>query len=235
MPSRNATTSPSSRRSSPGRPCSSGKDDGDVVLVAGGEPQPAVAYVDQHPHAVPLHLVHPLRRPSARGCRGWRAWDAWVHPVGYWSTSRSRSDQRRYEHACDLEGGGLVRTRQRPGEALLGDRVPRRLVPAGARQGRRADQVPAGLLDRRRGGRLRRHRQGLRDRGRRDGHPHRRRHGRAAVDVLARDRGREVRAERPDRPDALREVLLPRAGEAPAPSPTPCSARRCSTPTGWRS
>ena len=33
------------------------------------------------------------------------------------------------------------------------------------------------------------------------------------VDVVAGDRGREVRAERPDRPDAVREVLLPRAGE----------------------
>ena len=36
------------------------------------------------------------------------------------------------------------------------------------------------------------------------------------VDSSPRDRGREVRAQRPDRPDALREVLLPRAGEAGA-------------------
>ena len=41
--------------------------------------------------------------------------------------------------------------------------------------------------DRRRGGRLRRHRQGLRDRGRRDGHPHRRRHGRAAREQQSRE------------------------------------------------
>ena len=47
-----------------------------------------------------------------------------------------------------------------PVKLLRRDRVARRLVPAGARQGRRADQVPAGLLDRRRGGRVRRHRQG---------------------------------------------------------------------------
>ena len=114
-------------------------------------------------------------------------------------------------HASDLEGCRLLRPGQRPGQAVCRHREPRRLVPAGARQGRRADQVPARLLPRRRGGGLRRHRQGLRDRGRRDGHPHRRRHGRAAVDVVAGDLGREVRAARADRPAALREVLLPRA------------------------
>ena len=52
---------------------------------------------------------------------------------------------------------------------------------------------------------------------------------RAALDVLARDRGREVRAHRADRPDAVREVLLPRAGEvrhqALRPAP-PGAARR---------
>ena len=63
---------------------------------------------------------------------------------------------------------GLVNV---PVRAVLRDREPRRAVPPGAPPGRRPDQVPAGLQHRRRGGRLRRHRQGLRDRGRPDGRP----------------------------------------------------------------
>ena len=116
-------------------------------------------------------------------------------------------------HARDLEGCGVVRAGQRASQVVLRHREPRRVLPTGARQGRRPDQVPTGVLDRRRGGRVRRHRQGVRDRGRRDGDPLRRRHGRAAVHVVAGDCRREVRASRPDRPDAVREVLLPRARE----------------------
>ena len=79
---------------------------------------------------------------------------------------------------------------------------------------------------RRRGGRVRRHRQGLRDRGRRDGHPHRRRHGRAAVDVVARDLGREVRAVASRSTRCCSRSPTTSSPRRPAPSPTPCSARR---------
>ena len=162
---------------------------------------------------------------------------AWPHGVTSASPAHGRvraaSGADRSSDACDLEGRGVLRARQRAGEAVRRDRVARRVVPAGARQGRRPDQVPAGLLDRRRGGRVRRHRQGLRDRGRRDGHPHRRRHGRAA------ERRRRARSRSRSSCPATRSTRCSSRSPTtssprrPAPSPTPCCARRCSTPTGW--
>ena len=72
------------------------------------------------------------------------------------------------------------------GQAVLGDRGEGHPVPPGAPHRRRPDQVQAHLLGRRRGGQLRRHRQGLRPRRRRDGHPHRRGLRRPAADHVSR-------------------------------------------------
>ena len=49
------------------------------------------------------------------------------------------------------------------------------------------------------------------------------------------DRGREVRPRRADRPDAARQVLLPRARQGRRPSRTSCCATRSRRRTGWRS
>ena len=113
------------------------------------------------------------------------------------------------------------------GEAVLGDRGEGHPVPPGAPHRRRPDQVQADLLGRRRGGQLRRHRQGLRPRRRRDGHPHRRRLRRPAADQQPRDRRAAVRAGRAGRPDPLQQGVLPRAGRRRPPSRTCCCATRC--------
>ena len=62
-PSPRATTSPSSRKSSPsvGKGVQLGEGDGDIVLVARPDAESALGAVHEDAHAVPLHLVGPAR------------------------------------------------------------------------------------------------------------------------------------------------------------------------------
>ncbi len=100
-----------------------------------------------------------------------------------------------------------------PIKVVLGDDEPRRAVPPGARRRRRPHPVPADLRDLRGGRRVRGHRQGLRHaRGRAD-HARRERSQLASGLHRARDRRHRVRAVGPDRPAAVRQELLPRAGD----------------------
>ena len=207
--------------------------DGHVVLVARGQPD-AVPGLDQDPHPVPLHLVRPLPTGGYVGATGGQHGthgDILTDTVA----RASETVPGKEEHASDLEGCGVLRTGQRAREAVLRDRVPRRVLPPGARQGRRPDQVPARLLDRRRGDRVRRHRQGLRDRGRRDGHPRPTRtwptcRSRPAARSRSRSSSRPTRSTR-----CCSRSPTTSSPRRPAPSRTPSSARRCSTPTGWPS
>ena len=202
------------------------------------------------PHPAPTSEqvpTSPTRTNTQLGCHpGGRASDLAGHgpvpassPGLGWESASSARWRTAYErvdgHAGDLEGRGLLRPGERAGAAVLGDREPRRAVPSGAPRGRRPDQVQAHLLDRRRGGVVRRHRQGLRDRGRRHGRAHRRRLRRPAEQVVQGDRRDEVRPGRPDRPDVARQELLPRARQVRRPSRTSCCATRWSRRSGWRS
>ncbi len=112
-------------------------------------------------------------------------------------------------YAVDLERLDLLRSGQRAGQGLQRDRGPRHQVPPGARQGQRAHPLQAGVRGLRRGGRVPRHRAGLRLRRRPDGHHHRRGHRHAARGTQPRDRGGRVRPRRSARPDDVRQELLP--------------------------
>ena len=101
--------------------------------------------------------------------------------MGYRHGGRNRRTRRSISffpgagtHAEHLEGRGLVRPGVDRGQALLRDRGEGHPLPPGAPRRRRAHPLQAHLLGRRRGGHLRRHRQGLRPRRRRDGDPRRR-------------------------------------------------------------
>ncbi len=138
-------------------------------------------------------------------------------------------------HASDLEGRGVVRAGQRAGQALLRHRDARRLVPSGARQGRRPDQVPARLLDRRRGGApTPTSPRATRPRTARWSSSTTTDMAELPVDVVsARSRSRSsCRASRSTR--CCSRSPTTSSPRRPAPSPTRCCGRRCSTPTGWR-
>ena len=141
-----------------------------------------------------------------------------------------RSPGGKGRHAIDLARGRVVRPRQHRREAVLRHRGQGHPLPPGARHRRRPGEVQAGLLDRRRRGRVPRHRQGLRAARRPGRHPHRRGLRGPAAEHPPRDRGAGVRRPGPDRPDPLREDLLPRArgprGPALRPAPGGPGERR---------
>jgi len=112
-------------------------------------------------------------------------------------------------YAGDLERRCLVRPGVDRGEAVHRDRGEEHQVQPGAPRGRRAYQISADLLDLRGRGLLRRDREGLRRRRRRDGDPGRRRLRRPAPVHVTGDRRAGIRPGRAGRPDPLREGVLP--------------------------
>ena len=101
-------------------------------------------------------------------------------------------------------------------------------LPRAARVRRLPGPPQARRRGRRRGGPLRRHRQGLRDRPRavRGDHQGRARGARPEEDAGDRDPG--LRRPRRDRPDLLRPPLLPRPRQGRRDAPTRCWSRRWS-------
>ena len=184
--------------------------------------------VGEHPHAVPLDLVRPVRRRPGTGRRG-------VASMGRMGAScphrKPRLDDviaaREADPCGDLEGRRLLRAGQRAGPALLGDREPRRAVPPGpprrtagasSTSGSAAidgEQVPYDDIAK----------------------GYETEDGQMVVltdedldepagEQQPRDRGREVRAGRPDRPDAAARSPTTSSRTRPRPSPTRCCATR---------
>src|SRR3954470_17732915 len=112
----------------------------------------------------------------------------------------------------DMDGRDQLRTGQRAGQALQRGVQEDRALPPAARDGRRSHTAEARLPRRRRGGRVRPDREGLRDHARpvRRRHPRGARGDRAAQDEDDRHRG--LRRPRGHRPDLLRPSVLPAAG-----------------------
>ncbi len=134
------------------------------------------------------------------------------------ASSYGRSDPDRFRvepgHAeIDLERCHQLRARERAGAALQRRRVQGRPLPRVPSRDGRAHQAQARVGTDRAGGRLRRHREGLRDgTGQvRDAHPGRARLGGSGS--VADDRHRGLRRARGDRSALLRQAVLPRAAE----------------------
>ena len=235
---------PPPRRRAGRRPTGSraqlGEGDGRVVLVAAPQPGLAAAYLDQDAHAVPLHLVLPLVPRRHVGAAGARASDAWPSSVrGQRQLVRAfgatlpilaaTTSSRRYEMRAIWKGAvsfGLVSVPVKLYSATESHDVSFRQVHA--KDGGRIKYQRVCSID----GEEVEYADIAKGYETEDGEMVILTDDDMAAlpsDVVARDRGREVRAQRPDRPDALREVLLPRAGEdrrqAVRPAP-PGAARR---------
>ena len=140
--------------------------------------------------------------------------------------------RRSLAHAAEhLEGLDLVRPGVDPGPPVLRDRGEGHLLPPGPPRGRRPDPLQAGLLGRRRGGPLQRHRQGLRAARRRDGRARRRRL-RQPADLRPRGRSRCSASCRPSRSTPCRWASPTTATPPATPSPTSCCATPSRTPSG---
>ncbi|KAF0963239.1 hypothetical protein MLGJGCBP_03631 [Rhodococcus sp. T7] len=115
-------------------------------------------------------------------------------------------------HAVDMEGLDSVRTRERAGQGLFGNRRSRHQISPGPCQGRRSDQIQPRVLRMRQRRPICRYRQGLRLRRRRPGGVDRRRFRQVTRRRETRDSRSAVRADRTDRSHSVREELLPRTG-----------------------
>ena len=191
-----------------------GEGDGDVVLVARPDAQPASGAVHQDAHAVPLHLVGPAR-PRARG----RPWS-------------------RASAAPDIQAGaGSVSSASQPGSghpdhmrAIWKGAVSFGLVsvPVKLYSATESKDISFRQVHAKDGGRIKYQRTCSIDGEEVEyadiAKGYETEDGEMVIltdedmDAAAgqqqpRDQRREVRAQRADRPDALREVLLPRAGE----------------------
>ena len=148
-PPSSATISPSSSMSanSAASPASSGKATVTSRLVARAQAQPAVAHVGEHPHAVPLDLVQPVRRRPE-----------WPAGCALASAEHGAHGSILPQDSTLDDGAGGIRPMRAiwkgavsfglvnvPVRLYTRDREPRHAVPPGAPRGRRPDQVPAGL------------------------------------------------------------------------------------------
>ena len=135
----------------------------------------------------------------------------------------------------DLDGHDQLRAGHGAGEAVQRRGSQERALPPALRQDRRARRAEARRSLERRGGRLRRHRQGLRARARplRGGRARRARRARAEKDQDDRDRGVRRRSHRSTPSTTTTRTTSRRAPAAR--SPTGCCSRRCARPAKWRS